>query len=86
MGRNEIVKSEDIQKKISTVRCLQVVLDSDLAKIYGVETKVLNQAVKRNKERFPDGFMLQLSEEEHDSLRSQIVTLKLALGFLGQMK
>ncbi len=80
------MKSEDIQKKISTVRCLQVVLDSDLAKIYGVETKVLNQAVKRNKERFPDGFMLQLSEEEHDSLRSQIVTLKLALGFLGQMK
>ena len=86
MGRNEIVKSEDIQKKISTVRCLQVVLDSDLAKIYGVETKVLNQAVKRNKERFPDGFMLQLSEEEHDSLRSQMVNLKLALGFLGQMK
>ena len=67
MEKNKIVKVEDIKKKISTARGLQVVLDSDLAKFYGVETKVLNQAVKRNKKRFPDGFMFQLSEEEYGS-------------------
>lgn len=50
-------------------------LDSDLAKLYGVETKVLNQAVSRNKERFPDDFMFTLSLEEAKALRSQIVTL-----------
>ena len=49
-------------------------LDADLAKLYEVETKVLNQAVKRNIERFPEDFMFQLSEEEFDFLRSQSVT------------
>lgn len=51
-------------------------LDSDLATLYGVETKVLNQAVKRNLIRFPSDFMFELTKEEHDSLRSQFVTLK----------
>lgn len=49
-------------------------LDQDLAKLYGVETKVLNQVVKRNIERFPEDFMFQLTEEEFRNLRSQIVT------------
>ena len=49
-------------------------LDADSAELYGVETKVLNQAVKRNTERFPEDFMFQLSEEEFDFLRSQSVT------------
>ena len=52
-------------------------LDSDLAVFYGVSTKVLNQAVKRNIERFPDDFMFQLNENENASLRSQIVTSNL---------
>ena len=55
---------------------MQVMLDKDLAELYGVEVRVLNQAVRRNIERFPDDFMFQLNKEEWDVLRSQIVTLK----------
>ena len=62
----------DIQDLIYVVRGQQVMLDRDLATLYGVETKVLNQAVKRNINRFPDDFMFQLTPEE--CLRSQIVT------------
>lgn len=58
---------------IRTVRGRQVILDADLARLYGVETKVLNQTVKRNKERFPEDFMFQLTKEECS--RSQFVTL-----------
>lgn len=65
-----------IQCKIEQVRNVQVMLDSDLAELYGVETKVLNQAVKRNIERFPEQFMFQLNAEESDILRSQFVTSK----------
>ena len=64
----------DIHHKIHVIRGIQVMLDTDLAVLYGVEVKVLNQAVKRNIERFPESFMFQLSEEEFSSLRSQIVT------------
>ncbi|MBU1667705.1 ORF6N domain-containing protein [bacterium] len=55
-------------------------LDEDLAKLYEVDTKVFNQAVKRNIERFPDDFRFQLTEKEYESLRSQIVTLKSGRG------
>ncbi len=55
-------------------------LDSDLAELYGVETKVLNQAIKRNIERFPEDFMFQLDENEWKSLRSQFVTSKIGRG------
>ena len=55
-------------------------LDSDLAKLYEVKTKVLNQAVKRNLHRFPEDFMFRLSNQELNSLRSQFVTLKRKLG------
>ena len=75
---NELVTNCDrlaipIEKLIHPIRGQQVMLDSDLAKLYGVETRALNQAVKRNIERFPEDFMFQLSKEEFDSLRSQIV-------------
>jgi hypothetical protein len=53
-----------------------VILDSDIAELYGVETKVLNQAIKRNIERFPSDFMFQISDDELENLRSQIATLK----------
>ncbi len=69
-----------IHHKIYTLREKQIMLDSDLAELYQVETRVLNQAVKRNIERFPDDFMFQLSEEEYESLRSQIVTLEKGKG------
>ncbi len=65
-----------IQNKILEVRGQRVLLDRDLAVMYGVEPKVLNQAVKRNIERFPEDFMFQLSQDEASVLRSQIVTLK----------
>jgi len=68
---------EDIKQKIYTIRDKQVILDSDIAKLYEVETKKLNQAVKRNIERFPEEFCFQLTEEEYESLRSQFVTLKI---------
>ena len=64
----------DIQRRITTIRDRQVLLDRDLAELYGVSTKALNQAVKRNAGRFPDGFMFQLTKEEFAELRSQNVT------------
>jgi phage regulator Rha-like protein len=63
-----------IERIIYVIRSCKVMLDSDLADLYGVKTKVLNQAVKRNKERFPQDFMFQLNESEYQNLRSQIVT------------
>lgn len=66
--------SQSIERVIYTFRGVQVMLDRDLAKMYNVETKVLNQAVKRNSGRFPERFMFQLSKEEFDNWKSQIVT------------
>ncbi len=65
---------QSIERVIYTFRGVQVMLDKDLAKMYNVETKVLNQAVKRNSSRFPERFMFQLSKEEFDNWKSQIVT------------
>ncbi len=59
---------------IYEARGYQVMLDEDLAKIYQVETKVMNQAVKRNRDRFPPEFMFQLTQTEYDNLKSQFVT------------
>ena len=69
-----ILEENSIRSKIHVVRGQQVMLDRDLAELYGVETKVLNQAVKRNIERFPENFMFQLEEEEYINWRSQFVT------------
>ncbi|MGD9553048.1 MAG: ORF6N domain-containing protein [Arcobacteraceae bacterium] len=69
-----IIDENNIKDKIYTIRNLQVMLDKDLAWLYGVETKVLNQAVKRNIKRFPSDFMFQLSKEEFENWRSQFVT------------
>ena len=69
-----------IHHKIYTLRGKQIMLDSDLAELYEVETKVFNQAVKRNSERFPEDFMFQLTEKEYESLRSQFVTLETGRG------
>ncbi|MDR0455142.1 MAG: ORF6N domain-containing protein, partial [Treponema sp.] len=69
-----------IQKMIYDIRGHQVMLDADLAKIYQVETKRLNEAVKRNLSRFLPEFMFQLTEEEYESLRSQFATSKSGRG------
>ena len=65
---------KNIQSKIYEIRNQKVMLDYDLAQLYEVETKVLNQSVKRNPDRFPEDFMFQLTEEEFNNLRSQFVT------------
>lgn len=83
-----ILNQESIKNRIYTIHELQAMLDEDLAEFYQVQTKVLNQAVKRNIERFPKEFMFQINKEEYrnlvsqvvipsnNDLRSQIVTLK----------
>jgi hypothetical protein len=63
-----------LQSKIHTIRDYKVLLDFDLATLYEVETKVLNQAVKRNIKRFPEDFMFRLTVDEWESMRSQFVT------------
>ncbi|MFA6888557.1 MAG: ORF6N domain-containing protein [Candidatus Woesearchaeota archaeon] len=68
-----ILNTNTIKNKIYTIRNMQVMLDRDLAELYDVETRVLNQAVKRNLKRFPEDFMFQLSKEEIKNWKSQIV-------------
>jgi hypothetical protein len=68
---NDLLKEENIASKIFVLRGKRVMLDSDLAEIYNVETKMLNRAVKRNQKRFPNDFMFQLSNEEWDNLKFQ---------------
>ena len=81
MGTNKsAILVERKEKAIFLVHGQKVMLDADLAGLYDVETRVLVQAVKRNLERFPEDFMFQLSKEEADFLRSQIVTLKRGRG------
>ena len=79
--KNDIVKAtlvqlqqlENIENLIRVIRGKQVMLDRDLARLYGVEARALNQAVQRNIERFPEDFMFQLTKEEFENLKSQIV-------------
>lgn len=75
-----VIPMERIKQAIFLIRGHKVMLDSDLADLYEVEIKALNQAVKRNIGRFPDDFMFQLTAEEATRLRSQIVTLKTGRG------
>lgn len=70
----DLIPVQIIENKIFVIRGHKVMLDSDLAKLYNVETKVLNQAVKRNIKRFPDEFMFQMTQEEFSDLKSQFVT------------
>ena len=79
----ELATIEEIQGMIYTIRGKQVMLDSDVANLYHYETKKINQAVKRNIERFPEGFCFQLTESELENLRSQFVTSSLGTGNYG---
>lgn len=72
-----IIDNQTIQDKIYTIRGVQVMLDEDLAVLYGVETKNLNKAVNRNMDRFPEKFRFQLTQEEYDNLKFQIGTSSL---------
>ncbi len=75
-GKEIVIAEETIISKIYSVRGKHVLLAQDLAELYEVETKVLNQQVKRNIRRFPERYMFQLTKDEYDRLRSQNVTLK----------
>ncbi|NBL65794.1 ORF6N domain-containing protein [Flavobacterium sp. NST-5] len=80
MRENVILTEETISEKIYFIRNQKVILDRDLASLYGIETRVLKQAVRRNIERFPEDFMFEITETENNFLRSQIVTLKKGRG------
>jgi len=69
-----VIPDEVVMSKIYLIRSKKVMLDMDLAELYGVETKRLNEQVKRNIDRFPDDFMYQLTKEEFENLKSQIAT------------
>ena len=66
--------ASDVEERIHTIRGQKVILDSDLAAMYGVETKVLNRAIKRNIHRFPSDFIFRLTKQESDALRCQTGT------------
>jgi len=80
VSKQSLIPGERIERVIRIVSGRKVMLDADLAELYGVETKVLVQAVKRNLARFPEDFMFQLNKGEADFLRSQIVTLEKGRG------
>ena len=73
---NNIIKFENIESKLLEIRKQKVILDIDIAALYEVETKRINEAVKNNPDKFPMGYILELSKEELDSLKSKISTLK----------
>lgn len=73
-GKNTLIATKSIESKILLIRGQKVMLDADLAELYGVETKRLNEQVRRNAERFPEDFMFQLSEKEFVNLKSQFAT------------
>ena len=79
-GNKRPVPVEHIERSILLIRGHRVMLDSHLAELYGVETRMLLQAVSRNEKRFPEDFMFQLSEKEYGDLRSQIVISKKGRG------
>lgn len=75
-----LIPVERIEQRIYLIRGHKVIMDTDLAKLYQVSTKALNQGVKRNRNRFPEDFMFQLTSEETSALRSQIVTSNVGRG------
>jgi phage regulator Rha-like protein len=78
--RTEVIPADDIAGFIHSLRNQRIILDSDLAEIYGVSVKRLNEQFRRNRERFPNDFAFQLTQEEWEALRSQIATLNRGRG------
>lgn len=71
---DELLKLNDVESKIVILRDQKVILDSNVASLYGVETKRVNEAVKNNPEKFPEGYVINLSSEEWENLKSKIST------------
>ena len=74
---NEVIPQEVVEKRIYLIRRQKVMIDRDLAELYGVETRVLNQAVKRNSKRFPEDFMFTLTREEIMNLSQTVISSKI---------
>ena len=64
----ELIKFEEVEAKIVTIRKLQVIIDSDIADLYGVETRDINKSVKNNPDKFPEGYLLELTKDEKSEL------------------
>jgi len=77
---NEIITTKDVESKVFTIRNQRVILDCDVAMLYGVETKRVNEAVRNNREKFPEGFIIEFDSEESAVLRSKISSLKHSKG------
>ena len=80
MNTTTIILARRVSAKILVLRNQKIILDTDLAELYGVPVKRLNEQIKRNKQRFPRDFMFTLTKAEHQSLRSQIATSKVGRG------
>jgi phage regulator Rha-like protein len=76
---NDIINYKQVEEKVISVRKQSVMLDSDVAELYGVETKRVNEAVKNNPDKFPDGYIIELNNQELENLRSKISTANLAM-------
>ena len=72
----ELIKFNNVENRIFTLRNTKVIIDSDVAELFGVETKRVNEAVKNNLDKFPEGYIISISSDEWDSLKSKISTLK----------
>ena len=77
MKKKEIIKIEQVEEKILILRGVRVILDADVATLYGVETKEINQAVRNNPKKFPKGYVIRLDNNDLEILRSKILTAKL---------
>ena len=77
---SNVIRVEQVKEALVTLRGQNVILASEVAKLYGVETRIVNQAVKNNPEKFPPGFVFELSKEEWSVLRSKILTLNPQIG------
>ena len=74
----DIIKFNNVENKVITLRNQQVILDSDVAELYDVKTKEINQAVKNNPDKFPEGYIFQLDDTEFNILRSKFLTTNLS--------
>lgn len=70
----KVVKQDQVQEKIITIRNQRIIIDTDVAELYGVETKRINEAVSRNQDKFPNGYLFELHKEEWELLKSQFAT------------
>lgn len=82
----EIITTKDVEAKVITIRNQRVILDCDVAELYGVETKRINEAVRNNRDKFPEGFIIELNDRESEVLRSKNSSLEQGKGHYSKYK